>query len=81
MQSFCDFVNKILLHQPKFSFVFFCQVVEIKLQFDIYEKRLKALSLQRASAKGRSREQLQKQNSLYVFHIMNISLFNKTQLI
>ncbi|XP_074525640.1 E1A-binding protein p400 isoform X2 [Halichoeres trimaculatus] len=28
------------------------QVVEIKLQFDIYEKRLKALSLQRASAKA-----------------------------
>uniref|UniRef100_UPI0037E70BDD E1A-binding protein p400 n=1 Tax=Semicossyphus pulcher TaxID=241346 RepID=UPI0037E70BDD len=27
------------------------QVVEIKLQFDIYEKRLKALSLQKASAK------------------------------
>uniref|UniRef100_A0A8C9XB91 E1A binding protein p400 n=1 Tax=Sander lucioperca TaxID=283035 RepID=A0A8C9XB91_SANLU len=29
------------------------QVVEIKLQFEIYEKRLKALSLQKASAKGR----------------------------
>uniref|UniRef100_A0A672JLC9 E1A binding protein p400 n=1 Tax=Salarias fasciatus TaxID=181472 RepID=A0A672JLC9_SALFA len=28
------------------------QVVEIKLQFEIYEKRLKALSLQQASAKG-----------------------------
>ncbi|CAJ1068076.1 E1A-binding protein p400 isoform X4 [Xyrichtys novacula] len=28
------------------------QVVEIKLQFDIYEKRLKALSLQKASAKA-----------------------------
>lgn len=30
----------------------FEQVVEIKLQFEIYEKRLKALSLQKASAKG-----------------------------
>ncbi|CAB1321845.1 unnamed protein product [Coregonus sp. 'balchen'] len=28
------------------------QVVEIKLQFEIYEKRLKTLSLQRASSKG-----------------------------
>ncbi|XP_041642657.1 E1A-binding protein p400 isoform X3 [Cheilinus undulatus] len=28
------------------------QVVEIKLQFDIYEKRLKALSIQKASAKA-----------------------------
>uniref|UniRef100_A0A673A170 E1A binding protein p400 n=1 Tax=Sphaeramia orbicularis TaxID=375764 RepID=A0A673A170_9TELE len=28
------------------------QVVEIKLQFEIYEKRLKSLSLQKASAKG-----------------------------
>lgn len=33
---------------------FFCQVVEIKLQFEIYEKRLKALSLQKASVKGTS---------------------------
>lgn len=32
--------------------VLFGQVVEIKLQFEIYEKRLKALSLQKASAKG-----------------------------
>lgn len=32
----------------------FCQVVEIKLQFEIYAKRLKALSLQKASAKGNS---------------------------
>lgn len=32
--------------------VLFWQVVEIKLQFEIYEKRLKALSLQKASAKG-----------------------------
>ncbi|TMS03905.1 E1A-binding protein p400 [Larimichthys crocea] len=30
------------------------QVVEIKLQFEIYEKRLKALSLQKASAKAAS---------------------------
>uniref|UniRef100_A0A8C7PGF4 E1A binding protein p400 n=1 Tax=Oncorhynchus mykiss TaxID=8022 RepID=A0A8C7PGF4_ONCMY len=30
------------------------QVVEIKLQFEIYEKRLKMLSLQRASSKGES---------------------------
>uniref|UniRef100_A0A673ZAL2 E1A binding protein p400 n=1 Tax=Salmo trutta TaxID=8032 RepID=A0A673ZAL2_SALTR len=32
------------------------QVVEIKLQFEIYEKRLKMLSLQRASSKGENME-------------------------
>ncbi|TKS79092.1 E1A-binding protein p400 [Collichthys lucidus] len=32
------------------------QVVEIKLQFEIYEKRLKALSLQKASAKAADEE-------------------------
>uniref|UniRef100_A0A3Q3K2B8 HSA domain-containing protein n=1 Tax=Monopterus albus TaxID=43700 RepID=A0A3Q3K2B8_MONAL len=40
------------------------QVVEIKLQFEIYEKRLKALSLQKASAKG-------------ISHLLALSLFSK----
>lgn len=33
---------------------FIFQVVEVKLHFEVYEKRLKALNLQKASAKGMS---------------------------
>lgn len=44
---------------------FYCQVVEIKLQFEIYEKRLKTLSLQKASAKGMSRGEVNRNTAIH----------------
>lgn len=52
--------------------VFYRQVVEIKLQFEIYEKRLKTLSLQKASAKGMSHREINRNKAI---HLLQITCF------
>lgn len=49
--------------------VFYRQVVEIKLQLEIYEKRLKTLSLQKASAKGMSHGEINRDKATRLLHI------------